>query len=614
MDTINNNACDTGWITAEGLSAVVGGLNPSTTYFWQVRGHNSTGTTEADNGTWKSFTTSFSKPLNVAAAASGASASASSTFSGGFAPFGAINGDRRGSSWGNGGGWNDATVGTFPDWLEVDFAGTQTIDEVDVFSLQDNYTNPVDPVPGMLFTQYGIDEFQVQYWDGLSWVTVPGGTVISNNQVWRRVAFPALTTPRIRILITGAMGSYSRVAEVEAYAEIGAGSFPPGPLAKASPANAATLQPLTLTLNWGTSSGATSYEYCVDTINNNNCDANWTSTTNTSAAVGLSGGNTYFWQVRAINSDGIEYADSGNWSSFTTAFAGRVNVAAAANGGTASASSSYSAGYGPAGAINGDRKGVAWSNGGGWNDATAGTYPDWLQVDFAGPQTIDEIDVFTVQDNYANPVDPGLGMPFTLYGITAFQVQYWDGLSWTTVPGGNITGNNQVWQQIAFSPVTTPRIRVFVTGALSSYSRITEVEAYSGLHVAPGSFVKSSPPPAASGQASIPTLGWGTSSDATGYEYCIDTSDNNACDTGWTSTPSTSAVVSGLNTGTTYFWQVRARNGTGTTEADNGTWWSVHDFPHSCRECGLGCKRRYSDGFFVLQLRLCCRRSDRWRP
>ena len=60
----------------------------------------------------------------------------------------------------------------------------------------------------------------------------------------------------------------------------------------------------------------------------------------------------------------------------------------------------------PAGAINGDRKGTNWGAGGGWNDATAASFPDWLQVDFAGARTINEIRVFTVQDNYAAPSSP----------------------------------------------------------------------------------------------------------------------------------------------------------------------------------------------------------------
>jgi hypothetical protein len=35
-----------------------------------------------------------------------------------------------------------------------------------------------------------------------------------------------------------------------------------------------------------------------------------------------------------------------------------------------------------------------------------------------------------------------------------------------------------VWRQLTFSPLMTSAIRVWVTGALASYSRITEIEAY----------------------------------------------------------------------------------------------------------------------------------------
>jgi hypothetical protein len=37
------------------------------------------------------------------------------------------------------------TSGQWPDWLEVDFAGGQTINEIDVFSLQDNYQTHTAP-------------------------------------------------------------------------------------------------------------------------------------------------------------------------------------------------------------------------------------------------------------------------------------------------------------------------------------------------------------------------------------------------------------------------------------------------------------------------------------
>src|SRR5688572_25282258 len=98
--------------------------------------------------------------------------------------------------------------------------------------------------------------------------------------------------------------------------------------------------------------------------------------------------------------------------------------------------------------------------GSGWQDATAGTYPDWLQVEFDGSKTIDEIDVFTAQDAYWDPVEPTESMTCSTYNITNFDVQYWNGSSWVTVPGGSVTGNNKVWRKFTFTAVTTTKIRV----------------------------------------------------------------------------------------------------------------------------------------------------------
>jgi hypothetical protein len=85
------------------------------------------------------------------------------------------------------------------------------------------------------------------------------------------------------------------------------------------PANGATAQPLTATLGWAASGGATSYEYCIDAVNNTACDATWTSTAALSVGVaGLNAGTTYWWQVRARNAGGTTDANSGAWWSFTT--------------------------------------------------------------------------------------------------------------------------------------------------------------------------------------------------------------------------------------------------------------------------------------------------------
>ena len=76
----------------------------------------------------------------------------------------------------------------------------------------------------------------------------------------------------------------------------------PGTFSKTSPANGATNQPTNPTLSWGASARAASYSYCIDTVNNNACDASWisTGTTASAALTGLTPG-TYYWQVSATN-------------------------------------------------------------------------------------------------------------------------------------------------------------------------------------------------------------------------------------------------------------------------------------------------------------------------
>ena len=99
----------------------------------------------------------------------------------------------------------------------------------------------------------------------------------------------------------------------------------------------------------------------------------------------------------------------------------------------------------------------------------------------------------------------------------------------------------------------------------------------------PGAFNKSSPSNGATGVSTSPSLGWGSSSGATSYEYCYDTTNNNSCDGSWTNVGSTTnANPSGLASNTTYYWQVRARNSAGTVEANGGTWWNFTTINVSC--------------------------------
>jgi hypothetical protein len=287
------------------------------------------------------------------------------------------NGDRRGKP-GAGGFWNSAGPNAFPEWVQINFNGPKTITEIDVFSVQDAYVSPGDPTLGMTFNAYGLTDFQVQYWTGSAWATVPGGSITGNRQVWVRVSFPALTTSYIRVLITRTADGWSRIVEIEAW------TSPPPPSA--------------------------------------------------------------------------------------------TNVAAQPNGGVATASSA-SSGY-PASAVNNGERTGNLVTGRFWNSAGPNAFPEWVQINFNGSKTITEIDVFMVQDAYASPADPTLTMTFSAYGLTDFDVQYWTGSGWATVPGGSIRGNRDVWTRVTFPALTTDRIRVLITRTADGWSRIVELEAW----------------------------------------------------------------------------------------------------------------------------------------
>jgi predicted phage tail protein len=98
---------------------------------------------------------------------------------------------------------------------------------------------------------------------------------------------------------------------------VGGPPQPPGAFGKSAPANGASGLPGALTLSWGASANAASYEVCVDATNDGVCGTTWQSAGG-AASFGLSGlaAGTYYWQVRAVNVTGTTYADGGAWWSF----------------------------------------------------------------------------------------------------------------------------------------------------------------------------------------------------------------------------------------------------------------------------------------------------------
>ena len=420
-------------------------------------------------------TVTVSNGINVAAQANGGTASASSTLSYPGISLPSLNdGDRKGTIH-----WMDSTQSAYPDWAQVNFSGgPQNINEINVFTLQDTYPILVAPTLGMTFTKYGITSFVVQYRDAFSnWVTVPAGTIVGNNKVWTKITFPSIATDSIRVQVNASVGGgFSRITEIEAFT--GPAPLPqPTTVVMTSPTNDAVFAPapatVPLTANLVAGLGWTTdrieFFEGVNPVPVATASApapftvNWT---NVSAGI-------YTLTARAYDTLGAT-VDS---APVTVTVSNGINVAAQANGGTASASSTLSyPGISLPSLNDGDRKGTIH-----WMDSTQSAYPDWAQVNFSGgPQNINEINVFTLQDTYPILVAPTLGMTFTKYGITSFVVQYRDAFSnWVTVPGGTIVGNNKVWTKITFPSITTDSIRVQVNASVGSgFSRITEIEAY----------------------------------------------------------------------------------------------------------------------------------------
>ena len=143
-------------------------------------------------------------------------------------------------------------------------------------------------------------------------------------------------------------------------------------------------------------------------------------------------------------------------------------------------------------------RGVYYGGNGVWHDATGSAYPDWVQIAFAGTRTIDQINVFTVQDAWSAPSEPTPGMTWSQWAVKNFTVFYWTGSTWQTVPNGVVSDNNLVWRSITFPPLTTSHIVVWIEGATDGWSRLTEIEAFASNRIGPGFVSSVNTPPAVS--------------------------------------------------------------------------------------------------------------------
>ncbi|MEW1864108.1 family 78 glycoside hydrolase catalytic domain [Streptomyces sp. NPDC088194] len=152
-------------------------------------------------------------------------------------------------------------------------------------------------------------------------------------------------------------------------------------------------------------------------------------------------------QVRApdgtLATSTVQVSVFGSWPAGTTAAASSFHAPNVVDGATRT--------YVPGNAIDGDPATF-------WNDDTQDVYPDTLTITTPSAVTLDGVSFVSHPD----------GVP------TDFTVQTWDGSQWAT--RATVSGNSAVSRWIPFdTPVTTTQLRIVITSAQNSFSRVVEL-------------------------------------------------------------------------------------------------------------------------------------------
>ncbi len=374
----------------------------------------------------------------------------------------------------------------------------------------------------------------------------------------------------------------------------------PGIFSKVSPSNGAVGQTSSVTLAWTPVTGGL-FEVCVDSINNNACDTSWqpiglpTAVTIPNLADG-----TYYWQVRNAAAGNAE-ANTGTWWSFAVGAVSFSKVAPTSGTGGLSSpvaltwsqlagASSYQVCIDSTNNSSCDTSWVSVGN--------VTSYPARLAVGTYYWQVRGYSGSYVVADGgteWAFTVTVGQTAAFmkvtpanATTGVTNPVSFTWTAMAGATtydicVDASNDDSCNASWvsvgaansYQLSGVPDGTYywQVRAWPTRTMADNDAWGSFTVGGAPPPPPTGFSKLAPANGAAGVSATPTLNWEAVVGAT-FQLCIDTVNNNACDATWqTLGPATSTTLATLASGS-YYWQVRAVTGTGTLDANTGTWWS----------------------------------------
>jgi len=357
----------------------------------------------------------------------------------------------------------------------------------------------------------------------------------------------------------------------------------PGTPASPSPANAATGVSTAPTLSWS-SSGATSYDVAFGTssppptVSAGQAAASYTPPT-------LSSGTTYFWQIVARNSSG---ATQGAVWSFTTAAGAALpspwqnqDIGATGQAGSSTSNSGTFSVRGAGADIWGSSDGFQFAYQTLTSDGQIVARVTGIQNtnSFAKAGIMLRASVAANSQHVILDLRPTGDIEFmmraanggsTTWLASAVQAApVWLKLvrSGSTVTG-SISTNGSTWTQVGSTTIAFPStidagliVTSHDTSTLNTSTFDSAAVTTSGGS-APGTPGSPSPTNAATGVSTTPTLSW-SASGATSYDVAFGTS--NPPPTVSTGQAAASYTPTTLTGSTTYFWQIAARNSSGST-------------------------------------------------